>query len=985
MANLVFPTFCLTCIIAVEMIQAVKGYRFVEEYLDITECCFKNECNALGNGICDSQLSTKDCAWDMGDCGYCSEGCYLEMLDNDKCDEKCNNNHCFYDYGDCSRVLVETEKTKDYKNITINNTIVPISTVFMTKIDFFTFDEIEVISGNIRYSNESGKLNSKYFELNLTGQAVVTGKFFINHPADFKVRLVKKGKIEFKNLCFDENIEFLVEQKDSIKLSVNKFKATQDSENICVSLEVELVEGEEFWFRFKRSEGISKFKISSNPNQQTTMKKLNLTNIEILENFEFSAVFWNTEAKVDSSTIKTKNNPLFNVTNGSSLQIKDSTLEVDILETIDNLFFYIKASKVVIIDSSLGNCKGSYVADLDQNSWLQLQQVGFKDCKFRYMKNISEMVNCNNETCDSEISYFRKCPDGQMDVIGCKNCPDGYYRFEKLDEIFCFKCPESMECKDGEFKAKKGFYRFNKELDHVVRKCYNEDACKGSGGEKECKDEYTGNFCAACGEGYTSIGRYKCGSCPEVYQNALMIILLITVASLFIIYMIKSTVLSSFEPSQFYSIAIKIGINYFQVIYLCLQFRISWPSTDNKTEGNEGSDNLEGGSHLYISFQCLFESFENHKSYYYARVAFMAILPIIICGFSLIYLVSLSLYRKLRKKKLNLTIYKPVTFIIPFLLVYPYVITYTLSPIACDSLETNKPMEYDEKVNFSDYKVLMEDPDIFCSWDKHYRKIIWATGFSLIVWGFGVPLYIFYKLYKQRKNLFRYEVKYTFGFLISGYLHERFYWEFIIFIKKLMIVFLTVFMQTGYSITLQSILLITFLIAGFILQIYYEPYITNDLNNLDTSGTLAAIITVLAAIIYTESKTESKSIKFFLVFVLITVNSLYIIYWISFISKEFFNYIASRIDYLRKRFLRNDGFDPIISQEYTSTDYVYSKEYQKLFTQAKLENSVIESYLGERPTYDNFLHLIIKTSLKDYKNNRAPVIRAFCRLKTFKK
>lgn len=984
MAFFIFPTFCLSYLLGVELIQGVKGYSFVEDYLDFSECCLGNECLALGDGICDRKLSTKDCAWDMGDCGYCMEGCYLEMLDNGNCDEECNNNQCFYDNGECSRLLIELNTDGDSDNITINDKSVSISKTFLTKVDYFVFDDIEIINGTISYHKKEGKLFLDSIDLGINGKTVID-KFFVNNPENVKIKILNKGKVEFKNLCF-LNVEFLINQKFLANLAVNKFKTTLDGDYICINLEVELLVGSFFLLEFKNSTGISKFKIKSTTVVSNTPQVLNLSNIEIPDNFEFSASLKRTKAKLDSSIIKIANYSAFKVSRYSTLQINSSVLEVNFTNDSENidkgLFFYINSSKVIIIDSDLGDCNNSYVADLDENSSLELQKVTFTNCKYRNMTGISQMINCNNQTCDSEISYFRNCPDGQMDVIGCRNCPNGYYRFKKLNEIFCFNCPNSMICEDGTVKNNKEYYRFTKELDHVFRKCYNVGACNES---DSCNDGYEGNFCAACKNGYTSIGRYLCDKCPKPYQNALMIFLMIAIASLFVIYMIKSTVISSFEVSEFYSIAMKIGINYFQVIYLCLQFRISWPSTNGKTEGNEGSDKLEGGSNLYFSFKCLFKDFEDHKSYYYARVTFMAILPIIICGFSIIYLVSLWLYRKFRNKKLNLTIYKPVTFIIPFLLVYPYVITYTLSPIACDSLENNKPTEFDEKIDYSKYRLLMEDPDIFCTWDEHYKKIIWATGFSLIVWGFGVPLYIFYKLYKQRKNLFKYEVKYTFGFLISGYLHERFYWEFIIFTKKLMIVFLTVFMQTGYSITLQSILLITFLIAGFILQIYYKPYITDELNRLDTLSTLAAIITVLAAIIYTESNTNSNTLRFFLVLVLILVNFFYIIYWISFISKEFFYYVVNSIDYLKKRFLRRDGFDPMISKEYITTDYVYVKEYQKLFTQAKLEDPVVENYLGERPTYNNLLHLIIKSNLEEYKNNDAPIIRAFQRQKTFKK
>jgi hypothetical protein len=189
-------------------------------------------------------------------------------------------------------------------------------------------------------------------------------------------------------------------------------------------------------------------------------------------------------------------------------------------------------------------------------------------------------------------------------------------------------------------------------------------------------------------------------------------------------------------------------------------------------------------------------------------------------------------------------------------------------------------------------------------------------------------------------------------------------------------------MQTGYSITLQSILLITFLIAGFILQIYFKPYITDDLNKLEIAGTLAATITVLAAIIYQESNENSENLQMFLVFIISVVNISYIIYWLSFMSKELFNYIISSIDFLKKRFLKRDGFDREISKEYKNVDFVYIKEYQKLFTQAEFNEQAAVNYLGKEPSYKKLIKEIIATPLNSYIRDRGPTFRKIERLPT---
>lgn len=55
----------------------------------------------LGDGNCDSECNYYECGWDLGDCGYCSDGCTISMLENSICNTDCNNYDCRYDNNDC--------------------------------------------------------------------------------------------------------------------------------------------------------------------------------------------------------------------------------------------------------------------------------------------------------------------------------------------------------------------------------------------------------------------------------------------------------------------------------------------------------------------------------------------------------------------------------------------------------------------------------------------------------------------------------------------------------------------------------------------------------------------------------------------------------------------------------------------------------------------------------------------------------------------
>ena len=64
-------------------------------------CSYDFYDKSLGNGICNDYLNTKECSWDLGDCGYCSRNCYFYMLNNKVCDKECFTEECEFDHFDC--------------------------------------------------------------------------------------------------------------------------------------------------------------------------------------------------------------------------------------------------------------------------------------------------------------------------------------------------------------------------------------------------------------------------------------------------------------------------------------------------------------------------------------------------------------------------------------------------------------------------------------------------------------------------------------------------------------------------------------------------------------------------------------------------------------------------------------------------------------------------------------------------------------------
>lgn len=72
---------------------------------------------------------------------------------------------------------------------------------------------------------------------------------------------------------------------------------------------------------------------------------------------------------------------------------------------------------------------------------------------------------------------------------------------------------------------------------------------------------------------------------------------------------------------------------------------------------------------------------------------------------------------------------------------------------------------------------------------------------SIIIWGLGIPAFAFLLLQKEKDRLKRIEVKEKYGFLYNGYQKRFYYWEVVIMYRKIMVIFIAVFIAAFGAIT----------------------------------------------------------------------------------------------------------------------------------------------------------------------------------------
>ncbi len=94
---------------------------------------------------------------------------------------------------------------------------------------------------------------------------------------------------------------------------------------------------------------------------------------------------------------------------------------------------------------------------------------------------------------------------------------------------------------------------------------------------------------------------------------------------------------------------------------------------------------------------------------------------------------------------------------------------------------------------------------------------------GLIIWGLGIPFFAMVLLFKNRKKLSKLEIKEKYGFLFNGYNIDYYYWEGIIMYRKVILIFISVFISS-YGLIAQALSVLFLLIFGIVINLKLKPY-----------------------------------------------------------------------------------------------------------------------------------------------------------------
>ncbi|EWS75596.1 transmembrane protein, putative (macronuclear) [Tetrahymena thermophila SB210] len=594
-------------------------------------------------------------------------------------------------------------------------------------------------------------------------------------------------------------------------------------------------------------------------------------------------------------------------------QLKDQTAKP---------IFPLDADKIMIqaqFSSKTKNISNYYIrgnstafVDLKQKQFVfqGMQLIGIPNSKaiIEFKSDVIKILNKQTNQFESNYSYelevyFRSCNYGEIQnfyntYTECVVCEQDKY---SLDTQQCYSCPSGAICKNGIIYVNQGFWRKN-ESSPLVIECVNKPSnCIGNTyGNQVCLQGYIGPLCEECdiygsywGESYSKVGSYQCGQCKELsallWKSILIIIWTLFSTRLAIKgdleeqtindfqvalkrHLSKNNQITSLKETKYQSklivkydnqkdkksrngekasVYIKVFINYLQIIGSIITFNIKLTTDIFDTSQYLGTPVRQQMN----SAECILKDIKTDIPMIYLKLLFTIIVPI---GYLMVFVLSLILQRVFTNIKVRY--YSMCTAaIFIFILVQPDLVSQMIAILSCRVIGDS---------SYILYNVTYE-----CNTNQHQRYSSTLVAPCLLVFAFIIPIGLFYILYRNKNDLQNIQIYKKYGFLYKEYKIQKYYWEFVKMLEKILIIIVLNFYSQDINVKGVLIFIVVSLygIASSVLQ----PYRLSGYNTVDFYQTNVCAVSVLFCLFISNNPFNYYVITS--IIIIITINAWFII------------------------------------------------------------------------------------------------------------
>ncbi|KAL0206744.1 hypothetical protein P9112_012455 [Eukaryota sp. TZLM1-RC] len=417
-------------------------------------------------------------------------------------------------------------------------------------------------------------------------------------------------------------------------------------------------------------------------------------------------------------------------------------------------------------------------------------------------------------------------------------------------ETECLPCPEGLLCLDGQPNGTVPGYWSSSFDSPNAYQCItpyclgrndpsltNDDVCEGG---------HSGPLCQVCADGYTLMSN-ACSPCNDsVLIDILILVVIVVLIFGYLIVLIRG----SRNPRSTQSLYMRILTNHTQVLSSVGDFGVRWPGA---LRALFGISEMAGGTVELKALGCTFKMDFFSQSIAYYLLPFF-ILIILLAWYAPKSIIKKDKYLNDPAKKRSIlarTFGRAVLAVFYFL--YTLITKRALMSLHCVNLDGSLYLQ-------SDMSVECESPEYV-----PFQRLSWG---ALIVYGFGIPCYFFYMLFRDRNE----GMKRVDGsvppsrFLRSGYTNEFYFWEILIMVRKFIITLLVVYLPDNVG--LQIIVGIYLFIMWILAQVFCKPFTDSLAHALELLSLSVLFSTLVGSLSFVEEEDYSDVV----VIVLFIVN-----------------------------------------------------------------------------------------------------------------
>jgi len=182
-------------------------------------------------------------------------------------------------------------------------------------------------------------------------------------------------------------------------------------------------------------------------------------------------------------------------------------------------------------------------------------------------------------------------------------------------------------------------------------------------------------------------------------------------------------------------------------------------------------------------------------------------------------------------------------------------------------------------------------------WDPTHLRYVFTVAIpSVVAWGVGLPALCLLYIFRNRNKLALTFMKLRLGFIYNGYIVEKYYWEFVIIYRKILIISIAVFF-TSVSIYVQALTVMIVILASLRLQNKHRPYIIPAMNDLEQRGVLVGGITIYCGLYSLTQGLDTPS-QVVLFIILLGANVYFLSFWIYKVAAASWSMLMQRCKWL---------------------------------------------------------------------------------------